>query len=141
MSPIREVETIASGVGVENRRYLRLRYGGRHWRKMKGVLACDYTLVKSLKRKFIDMKLTESARRTSKSNGYSNKRTIRGSTPLVVCLDNSESDLTRGVVYELMTDKKAATHGYVRVVDDSGEDYLYPASMFLRLRFRKPPGV
>jgi hypothetical protein len=36
-SPIREVETIASGVGVENRKYLRLRYGGRRWRKMKGV--------------------------------------------------------------------------------------------------------
>ena len=34
---ISEIETIATGSGVERRRFLRKRYGGRHWRKQKGV--------------------------------------------------------------------------------------------------------
>jgi hypothetical protein len=40
---ISDVETIASGKGVRERRRLRKLYGGRIWRKMKGIAAVEFT--------------------------------------------------------------------------------------------------
>src|SRR5262249_16904716 len=79
-----------------------------------------------------------SDKRISKSNGSSHRR-LSERTPrrLAVCLEASEPDLRRGAVYELFSDKKAASHGYVRVIDDSGEDYLYLARFFLPIRLTK----
>jgi hypothetical protein len=34
---ISEIETIAPGHGIQRLRFLRKRYGGRHWRKRKGI--------------------------------------------------------------------------------------------------------
>jgi len=34
-------------------------------------------------------------------------------------------------LYRSLRDEKAAARGLVRVIDESGEDYLYPASMFV----------
>jgi hypothetical protein len=47
---------------------------------------------------------------------------------LVICLDNSgyEVSLERRKIYVAIPDAKAARLGQVRVVDESGEDYLYP---------------
>ena len=36
-------------------------------------------------------------------------------------------------IYRALTDRDARQHGYLRVLDDSGEDYLYPADFFLPL--------
>jgi hypothetical protein len=36
-------------------------------------------------------------------------------------------------LYPLVEDEKSAQRGCVRVVDESGEDYVYPADMFLPL--------
>jgi hypothetical protein len=36
-------------------------------------------------------------------------------------------------VYRLHADADAATHKMVRVVDESGEDYLYPEDFFIRI--------
>ena len=44
------------------------------------------------------------------------------------CGDLSTDDLTLGRLYELIT--PVDSHGMIRVIDDSGEDYLYPAEMF-----------
>ncbi|MBI5658850.1 MAG: hypothetical protein HZC43_04710 [Nitrosomonadales bacterium] len=44
------------------------------------------------------------------------------------CGDLSTDDLTLGRLYELLA--PADSHGMIRVVDDSGEDYLYPAELF-----------
>jgi len=52
---------------------------------------------------------------------------------LVICVDNSgyEASLERRKIYEAIGDSVAAKKGLVRIVDESGEDYLYPASMFI----------
>jgi hypothetical protein len=42
-------------------------------------------------------------------------------------------DLEARKVYRLLPDRAAATAGYLRVIDDSGEDYLYPADYFVLL--------
>ena len=49
----------------------------------------------------------------------------------VVCLRAEDAaDLQVRKLYELHSDAVAADRGYIRIVDDSGEDYLYPAEWF-----------
>jgi hypothetical protein len=53
----------------------------------------------------------------------------------VLCVKNEDcDDLERRKVYRAIPDEKAEKDGYVRVIDESGEDYLYPASYFVRLQ-------
>jgi len=44
------------------------------------------------------------------------------------CGDISTDDLMLGRLYEVMA--PVDSHGMIRVVDDSGEDYLYPSDLF-----------
>jgi hypothetical protein len=48
-----------------------------------------------------------------------------------VCIKNKgyEASLERGKVYRMIPDAEAAKHGYVRIVDESGEDYGYSAEL------------
>jgi hypothetical protein len=53
----------------------------------------------------------------------------------VVCLNNDgyEASLERNKLYVVLPDSDAESEGDVRVVDESGEDYLYPADWFVVL--------
>ncbi|MDR3637839.1 MAG: hypothetical protein P4L84_28795 [Isosphaeraceae bacterium] len=49
-----------------------------------------------------------------------------------VCVANDGcDDLSAGMLYRLLPDETAAEEGLVRVIDDSGDDYLYPADRFV----------
>ena len=50
-----------------------------------------------------------------------------------VCVHNEgyEASLERNKIYAIIPDAQAAREGDVRVVDESGEDYLYPADWFV----------
>jgi len=50
----------------------------------------------------------------------------------VLCLRTTgyEVSLERHKIYRVLSDREAAKHDQLRVVDESGEDYLYPASYF-----------
>lgn len=50
----------------------------------------------------------------------------------VVCLDNSDypASLEVGKLYRVIPDEEAAAEGYLRVIDESGEDYAFVASRF-----------
>lgn len=50
-----------------------------------------------------------------------------------VCINNADyaASLTVRVIYRVLTDKAATADGDVRVIDESGEDYLYPADRFV----------
>jgi hypothetical protein len=52
---------------------------------------------------------------------------------LVICIDNSEypASLEKRKIYETIEDVDAAKHGQLRVIDESGEDYLYPKGCFV----------
>ncbi|HEY2380331.1 MAG TPA: hypothetical protein VGK48_04020 [Terriglobia bacterium] len=39
--------------------------------------------------------------------------------------------LTPRKIYQVLPDESAARSDYIRVIDDEGEDYLYPASSFV----------
>ena len=55
----------------------------------------------------------------------------------VVCITDSEPDLQPRKVYQVLPDESAARSDYLRIVDKSGEDYLYPASFFVFIRVPK----
>ena len=50
----------------------------------------------------------------------------------VVCLENEgyEVSLERRKIYQILPDPDAAKHRQIRVIDESGEDYLYPRRFF-----------
>jgi len=54
-------------------------------------------------------------------------------TQFAVCADNSEyeASLEFGKLYQVMPDAEAAAHGYVTVIDESGEGYWYAAQRFI----------
>jgi hypothetical protein len=57
------------------------------------------------------------------------------SRKFVLCVRNDDcEDLELRKVYPVLPDKRAESEGYIRVVDESDEDYLYPASYFVFLR-------
>ena len=51
----------------------------------------------------------------------------------VVCIDNSDytASLERHKIYRVVPDEEAEQDGDLRVIDESGEDYLYPATLFV----------
>jgi hypothetical protein len=52
-----------------------------------------------------------------------------------VCVRNEEyeASLELRKIYEVLEDSEAAKHQMIRVLDEEGEDYLYPASWFLSI--------
>lgn len=52
-----------------------------------------------------------------------------------ICIDNCgyEVSLEMRKLYEVVADPDAEKHGQIRVIDESGEDYLYPVSAFDRV--------
>jgi hypothetical protein len=60
------------------------------------------------------------------------KRRRSVKTRFVICLDNRgyEVSLERGKLYAVLPDREAIKHQFIRVVDESGEDYLFPTRMF-----------
>ncbi|MBI5235064.1 MAG: hypothetical protein HY886_02315 [Deltaproteobacteria bacterium] len=54
----------------------------------------------------------------------------------MICVDNHgyESSLEIRKLYEVLTDRTAEIHQQIRVVDESGEDYLYPEDFFAPVR-------
>jgi transcriptional regulator with XRE-family HTH domain len=61
-------------------------------------------------------------------------------TKFVLCLKNKgyEASLEPLKIYRLLADRGAEKHKLVRVVDESGEDYLFPASYFKPIELPAP---
>ena len=58
----------------------------------------------------------------------------------VVCVKNEgyEVSLERRKIYVSIEDEEARTHKLIRVIDESGEDYLYPQKFFMSLDLPQP---
>jgi len=41
-------------------------------------------------------------------------------------------------IYEVLPDPQGAEHGLIRVIDESGEDYLYPNKFFIQIELPLP---
>ena len=53
---------------------------------------------------------------------------------LCVCNKSYEASLELRKLYEKIPDRQAEQHKQVRIIDESGEDYLYPISFFSPVR-------
>lgn len=60
------------------------------------------------------------------------KRNTEQANHFVVCLNNEgyKASLEVGKLYRMIPDAEAEAEGYVRVVDESGEDYAFAANRF-----------
>ena len=60
-------------------------------------------------------------------------RTENTEPRFAVCINNSAylDDLKVRTVYQVLPDESAARSNYIRVIDETGEDYLYPAEYFV----------
>jgi hypothetical protein len=63
------------------------------------------------------------------------------STTLVLCLRNDgyEVSLEPRKIYRALPDARAKTLGQLRVIDESGQDYLFPESLFAVIKL--PPAI
>ena len=68
------------------------------------------------------------------------KESKQNSSEFVVCINNSDypASLELHKIYRIIEDKDAAQEGDIRIVDESGEDYLYPSSYFVPIRVPQP---
>jgi hypothetical protein len=59
----------------------------------------------------------------------------QASRKYVLCIDNAgyPASLEARKIYAAIPDKIAEARGYLRVIDESGEDYLFPASRFVSI--------
>jgi len=57
----------------------------------------------------------------------------------VICVKNEgyHASLQLRKAYQVLSDEKAAKHKLVRVIDESGEDYLYPNDFFIPVTLSK----
>jgi hypothetical protein len=60
---------------------------------------------------------------------------MKGDAQFAVCISNKRyaASLEVRKIYRLIPDKAGAKHGLVRVVDEMGEDYLFPEECFVSL--------
>lgn len=60
---------------------------------------------------------------------------MKSETKFVICIENKNypSSLEFGKIYRIVPDEKARTHNLIRVVDESGEDYLYSEKSFVAI--------
>ncbi len=68
------------------------------------------------------------------------RRTTRPQGRFAVCINNKgyEASLEVGKLYRVIPDQGAEKHGYLRIVDESGEDYGYGADRFFAIDVPKP---
>src|SRR2546423_8659502 len=91
-------------------------------------------MVRFFERNFTGMKRTASEKKRSSSRRFSASRS-RASESFAVCIRNDgyEASLDVRKLYRALRDRVGEEYGFIRVVDESGEDYLYPAEYFVRL--------
>jgi len=60
-------------------------------------------------------------------------------TKFVICIENSDysASLEKRKIYRVIPDAAATKINHIRVVDESGDDYLYPAACFIDIHLPK----
>ena len=83
------------------------------------------------------MKHTASAKKNSSARGTStrSRKAVAAGRKFAVCVHNDgyEASLERNKIYVILSDKDAENDGDLRVVDESGEDYLFSADRFVAI--------
>ncbi len=80
------------------------------------------------------MKRMALGKKKSKLSEYSVKK--RAAVHYVICVRNQDypASLELRKIYTLVADSSAMKLGLIRVIDESGEDYLYPEDYFMPIK-------
>jgi hypothetical protein len=64
------------------------------------------------------------------------KESKQNTSDFVVCINNTDypASLELHKIYRVIADKDAEEEGDIRVIDESGEDYIYPSSYFVPIQ-------
>jgi hypothetical protein len=75
-------------------------------------------------------------RRVERCGTGSSNEAKKGEARFVLCVENTNypASLECRKVYQVLGDAQASKHGQVRVIDESGEDYLYPEKHFIPIK-------
>lgn len=132
---ITDVETIAAGSGIREAARLRRTYGRGRWRKLKGVAQVRLSEVESDWPSSICTRRTVSAKGKRSGSGIWTRdmTEIHQNSRFAVCVNNTgyPASLELHKIYRVLPDEDAEADGDLRVVDESSEDYLYPAEYFV----------
>ena len=68
------------------------------------------------------------------------KKTSTSGRWFVICVNNEGyvASLEKRKIYLSLPDPAATKHGQIRIIDESGEDYLYPKSFFVPISLPQP---
>ena len=68
------------------------------------------------------------------------ERSSKAKARFAVCIKSKgyEASLEIGKLYRVIPDEEAERHGYLRIVDESGEDYGYAATRFFAIAVPRP---
>jgi hypothetical protein len=127
------VETIASGHGIDVLAQLTRRFGRGNWRKMKGIAFVRYAngLVRE-----VELHWHEAhgiGKRLAK--GQAHIQTMSDRKHFVICIENGDGEYDGAIdirrIYETVEPESNDPEELIRVIDEQGEDYLYPREWFL----------
>jgi hypothetical protein len=63
---------------------------------------------------------------------------MKADTKFAICIfAEKDTLLTPRKIYQVLTDERAERSDYIRVIDDEGEDYLYPKKYFVFVPFSR----
>src|SRR6266545_6415078 len=115
---IRAIEMIASGRRIRVLAMLRKKWGAGRWRKMKGIALVR---LRSGRLREVEIHWYE-------AHGMTN----RMSRHVAVCVLNegNEVSLQMWKIYKVLPDADASSEGLIRVIDETGEAYLFTEEYF-----------
>src|ERR1700704_5579654 len=98
----------------------------------KALLSYDYPMAQPASLSYTGTRQPGSDARNSRSSTCFETMTKTQAKQLVVCVDNDgyAVSLEKRKIYVALRDAAAEKHNMLRIVDESGEDYLYPKALF-----------
>jgi hypothetical protein len=131
---ITNVESIASGSALRERKRLWKAYGRDVGGNSKVPQTSSFTMVRYAMRKSTGTKPMASERKNTRSSASSTN--MKSEAQYVICVGNKgyAASLELRKIYQVVPDKAGLKHDQIRVIDESGEDYLYPADYFVPVR-------
>jgi hypothetical protein len=100
----------------------------------KELLQSNFQMVRYIWLSYTGMKHMESGKRKPKSSASSSKK--HSGPHFVICVKNEDyaASLELRKIYRYIPDKTASRLEMLRIIDESGEDYLYPSNYFVAIR-------
>ena len=132
---IERIETIAAGPRVKIRALLRKTYGRGRWRKRKGVanVRLPNGNLRRVELHWYEAHGIGTRHEDQEVFGQIMKRLTKR---FALCLKNAGNEASiLGKVYRVLPDERAAKDDLVRIIDESGEDYLFHKAQFAFVDF------